>query len=121
MSFEAESPLDLLKAELIIGADGISLAFNLGCFSPNIESGDTFEVALVAFDDQKGFLVALPASAWDKRVDKRKLKPGTVNKVLKVAVGGSTEEDRLQAAEGKTINSWIGWLSEAFVPSISFW
>ena len=120
MSFEAESPLDLLKAELIIGADGISLAFNLGCFSPNIESGDTFEVALVAFDDQKGFLVALPASAWDKRVDKRKLKPGTVNKVLKVAVGGSTEEDRLQAAEGKTINSWIGWLSEAFVPSISF-
>ena len=120
MSFEAESPLDLLKAELIIGADGISLAFNLGCFSPNIESGDTFEVALVAFDDQKGFLVALPASAWDKRVDKRKLKPGTINKVLKVAVGGSTEEDRLQAAEGKTINSWIGWLSEAFVPSISF-
>ena len=106
MAVEEESLLDLLKAELIIGADGISLAFNLGCFSPDIESEDSFEIALIAFDDQKGFLVALPASAWDKKTDKRKLRQGTISKVIKVAIAGCTEEDRLQAVQGKTINGF---------------
>ena len=112
-------PLETFEEEAILGHEGVSLAFSLGCLSPGIVEGESIDIAGISVEE-KGLLVALPVSAWDRKADKRKLPPGALAKPLKIAVAGCTAEDRLTAAEGKTVNLWIGWLSTALAEKVSF-
>lgn len=109
-----------LIGEAIIGdeLEGLRLAYNFGYFKPQ-GSEDSFEVAILR-PEEDYVLVAFPGSAWNRRVNSRKLPAGTLNKALSLRVAGAKAEDRLQADPSILVDIWIGWCARSLLTGISF-
>lgn len=110
---------DFFGEEAVLSGDGVSIAFNVATLDPAIESQDTFEIVIVAVQGDK-VLVAVPAGAWDKRSDRRKLVAGSILKPVKLTLAACTEEDRINPADGKAVNVWVGWLGDFLRGAVAF-
>lgn len=122
---EMEDPpppdLGLFGEELVCGEDGLSLSYPVGILKESEASPDSFEIAIVARDPVRGFLVCLPKLAWDRKANKRKLPAQSLIKPLHIVLAACGEDsDRLTASEGCQCSVWIAWLKPELVGSISF-
>lgn len=113
------SLLEELKAEVILTPDGIAYAYNTGVFLSSEQSQDTVAVAIIACVEDR-FLVAVPGSSWNRKADKRKLPPGTLQKAISLSVAGCAADSREEAADGISIHIWVGWLKKESRSALDF-
>lgn len=62
----------------------------------------------------------MPAEAWNKKVAKRALPPGTLRKAVRVVVPICAEEDRTAAAGDPSLVMWLGLLNVELEQLVSF-
>ena len=122
---EMEDPpppdLGLFGEELVCGEDGLSLSYPVGILKESEASPDSFEIAIVARDPVRGFLVCLPKLAWDRKANKRKLPAQSLIKPLHIVLAACGEDsDRLTASEGCQCSVWIAWLKPELVGIYKF-
>ena len=113
------SLLEELKAEVILTPDGIAYAYNTGVFLSAEQSQDTVAVAIIACVEDR-FLVAVPGPSWNRKADKRKLPPGTLQKAISLSVAGCAADSREEAADGISIHIWVGWLKKESRSALDF-
>lgn len=64
--------------------------------------------------------MAVPAEAWNKKVAKRVLPPGTLRKAVRVVVPICAEEDRTAAAGDPSLVIWLGLLNVELEQLVSY-
>lgn len=117
---EASPPTGLLfQEEVVLGDDGLSLAFPVGSLVPQIEGGNSFEIVVLRVEE-RGVLVAVPSEAWHRKAASRKLPQGALTKPLLVACQACTAENRLEGIEGSSVDVWLGWLNPDLHSCVDF-
>ena len=117
---EASPPTGpLFQEEVVLGDDGLSLAFPVGSLVPQIEGGNSFEIVVLRVEE-RGVLVAVPSEAWHKKAASRKLPQGALTKPLLVACQACTAENRLEGIEGSSVDVWLGWLNPDLHSCVDF-
>ena len=115
----ADIVLESLKSEAILTPEGVEHSFNLGSFSFADSSEDVVAVAIIACVQDR-FLVAFPGSVWNRRVDKRKLPAGCLEKPISLSVPGCSAESREDPIPDSSIHLWVGWLKKEFLGKVDF-
>ena len=87
----------------------------LTCGEPPAVS--SFQVIQICLFEGKT-LVAVPASAWDRRISHRALPQQALSKVRLVEVQAARQESLHLADDEITIKAWVGFLKEEFVEQL---
>ena len=119
----AVRPLEVAFAELsseaVVQPGEVQSAYSLGLFEAVSEGQPTVSVIVVVAQNSK-IVVAVPKASWDKKVSKRNLPAGFLDRAIAVNVGGCSFEDRESLQEGVTVDIWLGFLKDTFWKDILF-
>ena len=83
------------------------------------EGTGSCEVIVVSEADGK-LVVAVPSTAWARKLAERRLPRGSLSKVVSVEVAAVSPEERGLLVEGATVKLWVGLLDPALMGSLSF-